>query len=161
MGADPGAGVNELAALAAGRWAGFQGLAECEVAVADAELGPPLEDELHGGMFGGEPAQFRRYPATDAAPTGITCWVLGDLLVGVEIHDPEPAPDALAALGPAPLVLESELGPSWSQEVWPDRGLVIHRRDDRFGVLLGLAKIDPEEWLSDPLRWWRIERHRR
>jgi hypothetical protein len=38
---------------------------------------------------------------------------------------------------------------------------VIHRRDDRVRVAFGLAPLDPDDWLSDPLRWWRTERHRR
>lgn len=161
MGAHPGASVNELRELAAGRWDAFHGLKECPLETADAELGPPLEDELHGGQFGGEPAQFRRYPATAAAPRGITCWVLGDVVVGIELHEPLPDPALMAALGPPELVLESGLGSAWSQEVWTSRGLVIHRHGDVVRVAFGLAPIDPEAWLSDPLRWWRIERHRR
>ena len=70
MGPHPGPGMNELKALANGDWASFEGLAGCTVGDADRELGPPLEDELFGGMFGGEPTMFRRYPATDAAPSG-------------------------------------------------------------------------------------------
>lgn len=153
--------MNELAELAAGRWADWNGLAECELAVADEQLGPPLEDELHSGMFGGEPAEFRRYPPTEAAPQGITCWVLGDLVIGVEIGEPEPPAGTLETLGSPELVLESGLGWNWTQEVWASRGLVIHRREERIRVALGLAPIVPDEWPSDPLSGWRIERIRR
>jgi hypothetical protein len=153
--------VNELAALAAGRWGAFHGLASSSLAAADDQLGPPLEDELHGGQFGGEPAQFRRYPATAAAPRGITCWVLGDVVVGIELHEPFPDPASMASLGSPDLVLESGVGPAWSQEVWASRGLVIHRRGDLVRVAFALAPIDPEQWLADPLRWWRSERRRR
>jgi len=150
--------MNELAELASGRWAAFHGLVACSLEEADARLGPPLGSELHGGMFGGEPALFRRYPAAPGAPLGITAWVLDDLVIGVEILDPEPDPEALDQLGPPSLAIESDLGPAWSQEIWSERGIVAHRREDRFSVLLGLAPIDPEAWSSDPLRWWGIER---
>ena len=150
--------MNELSELAAGRWAAWRGLEECDIATADAQLGPPLEDELHGGMFGGEPAQFRRYPPTEAAPQGITVWILGDLVIGVELGEPEPPAGTLDALGPPELVLESGLGWNWTQEVWASSGLVIHRREERIRVAFGLAPIDPDEWPSDPLSSWRIER---
>jgi hypothetical protein len=153
--------VNELADLVAGRWAAFHGLASSSLASADHQLGPPLEDELHGGQFGGEPAQFRRYPATAAAPRGVICWVLGDTVVGIELHEPVPDPASMASLGSPELVLESGLGSAWSQEVWASRGLVIHRRGHVVRVAFGLAPMDPDDWLSDPLRWWRTERHRR
>jgi len=153
--------MNELAAFAAGRWRAFHGLAKCAVATADAELGPPLEDDLHGGMFGGEPAQFRRYPAGPAAPKGVTCWILGNIVVGLEIREPEPPPAMLADLGPPEAVLTSELGTEWSQELWASRGIVIHRRGDRIRVAFGLAPFTLAEWESDPLRWWRIERIQR
>lgn len=159
MGAHPGAVMNELAALAAGRWAEFHGLEQCSLADADRHLGPPLEEELHGGMFGGEPTQFRRYPAASAAPMGITGWILGDVLVAVEIQDPPSI--VLPEIGPPDAELTSELGVGWSQELWPSRGLVIHRRDDRIRVAFGLAPFEEADWADDPLRWWRIERIRR
>lgn len=153
--------MNELVALADGNFSGFHGLAECVVPTADLELGPPLEEELHGGMFGGEPTQFRRYPATTAAPRGITCWILGDLIVGVEIAEAQPSAAALADLDEPEAVLSSELGDAWSQEVWASRGLVVHRRDDQIKVAFGLAPFELSQWEEDPLRWWRIERIRR
>jgi hypothetical protein len=153
--------VNELQALAAGEWASFGGLEACTVEIADGELGPPLEDQLFGGMFGGEPAMFRRYPATDAAPRGITCWILGEDVVGVEIREAAPAADALEALGSPDLELESGLGSTYAQEVWASRGLVVHRRGDVVKLVLGLAEIDPGEWPSDPLSGWSEERIRR
>jgi hypothetical protein len=152
--------VNELRAFADGRWADFRGLAACPLAVADTELGPSLDDRLHSGMFGGGPAQFRRYPA-GAAPSGITAWVLGDVVVGLEIRQPTPPPAALDDLGEPGAVIGSELGPAWSQQLWPDRGLVLHRRDDALAVAFGLKPFGVEAWESDPLRWWRIERRRR
>jgi len=79
-------------------------------------------------------------------------------VAGIELQEALPGQDALAALGPPEIVLGSELGPAWSQEVWASRGLVIHRRGDRIRVLFGLAPFDPEAWSSDPLRWWRIDR---
>jgi hypothetical protein len=112
-------------------------------------------------MFGGEPAQFRRYPAGPAAPMGVTVWVLGDVVICLEIHEPEPPPDAVSGLGPPEGVLPSELGSTWSQEVWGGRGIVLHRRAERIRVIFGLAPFEPDEWESDPLRWWRVERIRR
>jgi hypothetical protein len=152
--------VNELSELADGRWDRFHGLRECSLADADAHLGPPLDEELLGGRFGGEPAEFRLYPPTKAAPMGITCWLLDDVVVGIEIRDPRPIPAALTALGKPDLVLESGLGSSYKQQVWASRGLVIHRREKRIGLAFGLAPIDPEEWPDDPLRRWRSERRR-
>lgn len=159
MGADPGAVMNELAALAAGRWGEFHGLERCPLAHADTDLGPPVEDELHGGMFGGEPTQFRRYPAGPAVPMGVTGWILGDIVVAIEMQ--EPASNGPAEIGAPEAVLTSELGAGWSQELWPSRGLVIHRRDDRIRVAFGLAPFEAAEWDEDPLRWWRVERIRR
>lgn len=153
--------MNELTELAAGRWSGFHGLAECPLTLADAELGPPLDDALLGGMFGGEPAQLRRYPATAAAPRGITCWVLGDVVVGIELHEPAIDRATLEALGPPDLTLDSGAGPSWVQAVWADRGLVAHHRDGVVRVAFGLAPIEPEAWPDDPLSGWHVERIRR
>ncbi len=161
MGADSGAHMNELDAVAAGRWSEFHGLAACAVGTADEQLGPPLEREARGGMFGGEPAQFRRYPPAPGAPMGITCWTQGELVIGLQISEPAPEAAALAVLGPPEVSMTSDLGASWSQEVWASRGLVVHRRDDRYQVAFALAPFDPQEWESDPLRWWRIERFRR
>jgi hypothetical protein len=153
--------MNELTDLAAGRWSAFHGLEECDQATADAQLGPPLEDERFGGMFGGEPAELRRYPATEAAPAGVTCWFLGDFVVGVELREPEPVDGELARLGPPDEALDSGLGSGWVQEVWADRGLVLHRREDHVRMAFGLAPIDLEAWRSDPLRFWGSERIRR
>jgi hypothetical protein len=139
----------------------FDALAGCTVGDADRELGPPLDDDLLGGMFGGEPTMFRRYPATDAAPRGITCWFLDDDVVGVEIREAVPETDVLARLGPPDLVLESGLGSTYVQEVWAGRGLVLHRRGDVVRLALGLAEIDPEAWPSDPLSGWAEVRIRR
>ena len=150
--------MNELADLAAGSWSAFHGLAECDLDMADAQLGPPLEDELFGGMFGGEPAELRRYPPTDAAPAGVGCWFLDDMLVGVELREPVVDPEVLAALGPPDLELDSRVGEGWVQEVWADRGLVVHRRDDHVRMAFGLAPIDLEAWPTDPLRFWGSER---
>jgi hypothetical protein len=153
--------VNELKALASGDWPSFEGLEGCTVEVADRELGPPLEDDLFGGMFGGEPTMFRRYPATDGAPRGITCWILDDDVVGVEIREAVPDTEVLERLGPPDLVLESGMGSTYVQEVWAARGLVVHRRGDVVRLVLGLAEIDPEAWPSDPLSGWAEVRIRR
>ena len=112
-------------------------------------------------MFGGEPTMFRRYPATEAAPRGITCWILDRDVVGVEIRDASPASEAFEALGPPDLVLDSGLGSTYAQEVWAARGLVVHRRDEVVRLVLGLAEIDPAAWPDDPLSHWREERIRR
>ena len=61
--------MNELRAYADGRWADFGGLDACTLAEADAQLGPRRSEQLHGGMFGGEPTQFAVYPGA-AAPAG-------------------------------------------------------------------------------------------
>lgn len=150
--------MNELRAFADGQWATFGGLDRCPLTTADAELGPPLEDHLHGGMFGGEPTQFRRYPATDAAPGGVTAWVLGEVVVALELRHPTPAARSLGELGEPDAVIGSELGSAWQQQIWGGRGLVLHRRDEVVAVAFGLAPFEPTAWESDPLRWWRIER---
>lgn len=150
--------MNELRAFGEGRWADFHGLSACPLATADAELGPPREDHLHGGMFGGEPTQFRRYPHTLAAPGGVTGWVLGDLVVALEILEANPPESARALLEAPEAEIDSELGPSWSQHLWPGRGLVLHRHDARIAVAFGVAPFELEDWESDPLRWWRVER---
>jgi hypothetical protein len=153
--------MNELKAFASGDWASFDGLAGCTVEDADRDLGPPLEDAAFGGMFGGEPTMFRRYPATVAAPGGITCWILDEDVVGLEIRDAAPATGSFERLGPPDLVLPSGMGSTYVQEVWAPRGLVVHRREDVVRLVLGLAEIDPLEWPSDPLSGWAEQRIRR
>ena len=62
--------MNELRAYAEGHWIDFGGLDACTLAEADAQLGPRRSEQLHGGMFGGEPTQFAVYSGT-AAPSGV------------------------------------------------------------------------------------------
>ena len=150
--------MNELRAYADGRWADFAGLEACTLAAADAQLGPRRSDQLHGGIFGGEPTQFAVYPGGTAAPSGVTAWILGDVLVGLETRQPSPPPGALDDLGQSPVVISSELGRAWRQELWPERGLVLHRRVDLIAVAFGLKPFDPDAWESDPLRRWRSVR---
>lgn len=152
--------MNELRAFAEGRWAEFGGLDRCPLADADAQLGERQDGRLHGGMFGGEPTHFGLYPGGAATPHGLTVWVLGEAIVGLEARQPAPPPTALAELGEPGAVIGSELGPDWSQELWPVRGLVLHRRAERFAVAFGLKPFTVDDWESDPLRWWRIERRR-
>ena len=150
--------MNELRAYADGRWADFGGLDRCGLSDADAALGPRRSDQLYGGTFGGEPTQFALYPGGSASPKGVTAWILGDVVVGLEIRQPTPTAAALADLGEPDAVIGSELGPSWAQQLWPDRGLVLHRHDEEIAVAFGLRPFDVDAWESDPLRWWRIER---
>ena len=98
--------MNELRAYAEGHWIDFGGLDACTLAEADAQLGPRRSEQLHGGMFGGEPTQFAVYSGT-AAPSGVTAWVLGDVVVGLEIRQPSPPPDVLDDLGEPPTVISS------------------------------------------------------
>lgn len=149
--------MNELRAYADGRWADFGGLDACPLAEADNQLGPRRSEQLHGGVFGGEPTQFAVYPGA-ASPSGVTVWVLGDVVVGLETRQPSPPASALDDLGEPPTVISSELGRAWRQELWPERGLVLHRRADVIAVAFGLRPFDPETWESDPLRRWRSER---
>lgn len=153
--------MNELRAYADGHWSDFTGLQGCTPADADRELGP-RQHELTGGVFGGEPTQFTRY-ASAVSPRGVTVWVLGDVVVGLEIQQPTPPAHALDDLGRPVATLESELGGAWSQQLWPERGLVLHTRteDGTVAVAFGLKPFTVEAWESDPLRWWRIERRRR
>ena len=150
--------MNELRAYADGRWADFGGLQACTLAAADAELGSRRSEQLHGGVFGGGPTQFAVYPGGTASPEGITVWVLGDVVVGLEIRQPTTSTGALDDLGPPTAVIGSELGASWRQELWPDRGLVLHRRDDAIAVAFGLKPFTTDAWESDPLRRWRSDR---
>ena len=55
-------------------------------------------------------------------------------------------------------MISSQLGRAWRQELWPERGLVLHHRDDVIAVAFGLKPFDPDAWESDPLRRWRSER---
>ena len=149
--------MNELRAYADGRWADFGGLDACTLTEADTQLGPRRSEPLHGGIFGGEPTQFAVYSGA-AAPSGVTVWVLGDVVVGLESRQPSPPSGALDDLGEPPVVISSELGRAWRQELWPDRGLVLHRRADVIAVAFGLKPFDAHAWESDPLRRWRSER---
>jgi hypothetical protein len=156
--------MNELRGYADGRWASFGGLQACPLTEADAQLGPRRAEQLHGGVFGGEPTQLALYPGGPAAPDGVTARVLGDVVVGLEIRRPHPPAGALADLGEPTTVIASELGRSWRQELWPERGLVLHRRDPRgdtdevIEVVFGRRPFDLDTWDADPLRRWRSER---
>ena len=147
--------MNELRAYADGRWADFGGLDACTLTEADAQLGPRRSEQLHGGVFGGEPTQFAVYPGA-AAPGGVSAWVLADVVVGLESR--QPSPGAPEELGEPPVVISSELGRAWRQELWPARGPVLHRRADVIAVAFGLKPFDPDARESDPLRRWRSER---
>jgi hypothetical protein len=155
MGADPGAltgAVRDgLRALAAGRWARWRGLVTLPgEAVVEQALGRPLDDEARSGMLGGSPTFFRRYPATDGAPQGITVWFEDELAVAVEIW--EPVGTAGSPLGPPDATIESAFGRAWGQELYPLRGLVLHRRGDEVALLYGLRPFTLDEWMADPLR---------
>ena len=41
------------------------------------------------------------------------------------------------------MVISSELGRAWRQELWPERGLVLHRRDDVIAVDVARLPREP------------------
>ncbi|GAA3690190.1 hypothetical protein GCM10022204_01290 [Microlunatus aurantiacus] len=117
-----------------------------------------IAEQLRGGGVGGESTQFALYPGGTASPDGLTLWVLGDAVVGLEIRRLRPPADAPDDLGPAPAVISSDLGRARRQELWSERGLVLHRRGDEIAVALGLSPFDPDSWESGSLRRWGSER---
>lgn len=166
MGADPGplnaaADALPLAALAAGRWSAWHGIAEgTTVDDVGRALGPPLDDRAVGGMFGGSPTMFQRWGPATGAPQGLVVWFEGAAVVGIEVNEARrdaddgdlPAPDAS---------LESGAGERHAQLVWSARGLVVHTteaapdaRVEAATVLFALAPFTVDAWMADPLRWW-------
>ena len=84
--------MNELRAYADGRWADFGGLDACTLAEADTELGPPLGPiSCTAASSAASRPSSRLYPAAAASPSGVTAWVLGDVVVGLEIREASPA----------------------------------------------------------------------
>ncbi len=155
---------SELAALASGRWSWWGGLDPLPTVDEVAEqLGPPIDEHPHSGVFGGSPTIFRRY-SIDADTPVVTVWFEDDIAVGIEIEYPhrsvldEP-------LGPPDEILSSEVGDLWEQHIYGAAGLVLHVNSiDGLDVCLlyGLAPFDHAEFHDDPLRWaGRRERYER
>jgi len=168
MGADTGplSGGTDLRALTEGRWSAWDGLTGApSVTDVEEQLGPSLDPEPHGGMFGGSPALLRRWGPTAGAPRGLTVWFEGDTAVGVQVEGAVHAEDD----GPLPdpdRTEDSGLGGSVRQYVWAGRGFVVHAREEagtarEAALLLGLAPLTLEAWDRDPLRHWGAERRRR
>lgn len=163
----PGEGDRErqpLADLAAGRWSLWTGLApSATLEDVEVQLGPSMDAEPHGGMFGGHPTMFRRWDPRPSAPRGLILWFEGVVVVGVELRGANRDPDDPALPDPD-LVLDSGLGGTYRQYVWGERGLVVHRaltEGTAAALLLGRRPFDPATWESHPLRWWSRTRHRR
>ena len=128
--------MNELRAYADGRWADFGGLDACTLTEADTQLGPRRSEQLHGGIFGGEPTQFAVYSGSRGTERRHGLGARG-CRGGLGSRQPSPPPGALDDLGEPPVVISSELGRAWRQELWPERGLVLHRRGDVIAVASG------------------------
>lgn len=167
MGADPGplnsdaGSPADVAALADGRWSAWRGLTTTTAAQAmETQLGPALDTEPKGGVFGGSPTMFRRWPPRPGAPQGLTVWFEGDLVVGIDV--PSAARNAEDAdLPAADADLDSRVSGHHRQWVWAARGLVLHVTDVPAGGRItaatrrfGLPPFTPTDWESDPLRWW-------
>jgi hypothetical protein len=140
-----------LRALADGRWSAWNGFVAFPAEdVVEQALGPSIDSSAHSGMLGGSPTLFRRYPPAAGAPRGVVVWFEDDTAVTVEIEDAVQLDGDV--LDEPDVTLDSQFGPTWRQEVYASRGLVLHRRGDEVALLYGLRPFTVEEWMSDPLR---------
>lgn len=143
--------ADSLRALAAGKWSAWNGFVEFPAEdLVEAALGPSIDSAARSGMLGGSPTMFRRYPRAAGAPRGVLVWFEEDTAVTVEIEDAVQADGD--GLDEPEATLESEFGPKWRQEVYPSRGLVLHRRGGDVALLYGLRPFTIDDWMSDPLR---------
>jgi hypothetical protein len=140
-----------LRALVEGRWSEWTGFVAFPPAdVVEDALGPSIDTTPRSGMLGGSPTFFRRYPRAAGAPRGATVWFEDDTAVTIEIVEAVGADGD--GLDQPDVILESQFGPKWRQEVYASRGLVLHRRDDDVALLYGVRPFMVDDWMSDPLR---------
>ena len=149
------AALGALAAGAVDRFAGLPGGLRFDD--VDAAFGDPGEGPNGLATFNGEPLSFRHYPASGAAAAGLTAYAAlpGEDVVALRIPAPQLRKGSVERLGVPGLVLPSGLAPFHEQEVWPERGLALHREDAGPRDVLQLAAFRPttaegyrESWLS-------------
>lgn len=130
-----------LAALVAGRLAGFTGLGGCTRADVDAAFGTAAS---------GRPGH---YPAAGIAANGIDVLFDGDRPVRVVMSRPTlgPAPEQL--LGPPESAMGSKLGGATKQFIYPSRGLALHYRaaEQRYIAVVAFPVMTVDEYLASPL----------
>lgn len=158
--------AERLAALVAGEPVpGPVLVAETRRADVEVALGPTGHEPDAVGRFGRTPAGFREYDEASIAPLGLTAWFDGDALLGVVVQLPDLPTAWVEALGPAERRDASPTGRAILREVWPDRGVVLHRHRatgeiERLDVLAA-ASVDLLDDERPPRREPRPPRHER
>ncbi len=107
-----------------------------------------------------QPAEQVSLPGGPGAPHGITVWFQQEILTLVEARDVRPTAAVTDLLGPAPERLESGLGPSLEQWLYPERGLILHLcpGEETARYLYGFEQTELDELRRSPLRFVRLER---
>lgn len=105
------------------------------------------------GTLLGQPATFVSWPATGHLPTGATIWMQHDTVVLIDARDPQIESAALEALGPPIQKMSSGLGSSYSQWLYPTRGLIVHASYDgsRIKRLFGLEALSTNAMKAAPI----------
>jgi hypothetical protein len=111
----------------------------------------------------GQPAVGYRLPATPHTPGGVVVWTQHDEVTLIEVLGPELAAGQLEALGAPEAALESGLGWSLEQWLWPDRGLILHvvEASGRVARLYGHEATTSARIQASPLAKVSLERHPR
>jgi len=118
--------VAALHGLAGGKLAQWQSLTtHCSLAHAEQAVGPSGGD-VGTGDLGGVPTPFRTYPATAAAPEGITVWFRDQQIVLVRVAHPLLAEPLETSLGTPDGKEPSLLASGHAQWIYASRGIVAH-----------------------------------
>ena len=145
--------LQHLRDLAAGRYSEFDGLPRglTRPAVAEA-LGPAFAGP-QSDQPAADDARTAWYGPTDGAPIGLTVTFYDDLATKVEVVAPQPARPIEEQLGPADSVVESLLGTTRDQWIWPGRGLTAHvnRISGDVDYLYAYRSMSLDEYLESSL----------
>lgn len=118
--------VAALQALAAGKLAKWQSLTtHCGLSHAEQAIGPSTGDAGTGDL-GGVPTPFRTYPATAAAPEGITVWFRDQKIVLVRLSHPVLTEALDTSLGAPEGKEPSRLASGHAQWIYASQGIVAH-----------------------------------
>ena len=111
----------------------------------------------------GQPAIGYRLPPTPHAPGGVAVWTQHDEVTLIDVPGPDLVAGYLEVLGPPEAILESGIGDSLEQRLWPQQGLILHvaRATGRVARLYGHHVATVAQMRTSPLVNVRIERHRR